>query len=407
MPALIPILVVDIQSPLWQLGMLVSIYLFAGAIGQAPAGVLADRVDRRYLLTPSIAMMAIGYLIVAISKLVGSKLSLLVFLEYSFTGTYQVMFVGMFIAGLGFSVIHPVGYPIITNNIRQKNKGKVLGMWGSSSKVGDMVAPLIVAALTLWTSWEFVLILMAVVGLVFAVGLFFYLSKSQLDTRPPETKPEKQKGRWRANPRAFLFPIGVMLLFFFFSLFTIQGLATYTPVIVTEQFGFTFSIGNLDIETESVANIYFAILLVSGAVSQLIIGGLSDRYDHRGILIALFLIVAVCIFVLIHVPLGPFTLFLTLFVTGGAIFGMIPARDAIVSDISPDGYEGRTFGYLWSVALLLGSTYPTLIGYVIDEFSIRTALYLMIGTAILAVLSITLLYSQWVYKTNTEARPTD
>lgn len=37
---------------------------------------------------------------------------------------------------------------------------------------------------------------------------------------------------------------------------------------------------------------------------------------------------------------------------------MNPARDAIISDISPVAYEGRVFGYFWTGALLAMSVAP-------------------------------------------------
>ena len=73
-PPLIPILAVDLESSLWQLGLLISVYMFTGGLFQAPMGVLSDRVDRTYLAVPSIGLMAIGYLVFVAALAVGPAL---------------------------------------------------------------------------------------------------------------------------------------------------------------------------------------------------------------------------------------------------------------------------------------------------------------------------------------------
>lgn len=74
LPAIVPILVIALGIPLWQLGLLVSVYMFMGGIVQAPMGIIAGRVERQYLLVPSIVLMSIGYLIFALASPVGGAL---------------------------------------------------------------------------------------------------------------------------------------------------------------------------------------------------------------------------------------------------------------------------------------------------------------------------------------------
>lgn len=164
---MIPILA-GLDSPLWQLGSLVSIYLFAGDLGQAPKGVLVDTFDRRYILLPSIGLMSVGYLLFVLGSVVGSVVPPVQLFGHSFNGTYQFMSGGMFIAGVGYSGIHPVGDPLISSNISTEGKATVLGMWGSASKLGDTIAPLLIAALILILSWEWILVGVSLFGFLYA-----------------------------------------------------------------------------------------------------------------------------------------------------------------------------------------------------------------------------------------------
>lgn len=398
-PPLIPILVVDLESPLWQLGGLVSVYMFAGGLFQAPMGVLADRVDRTVLAVSSICAMSVGYSLFAASTIVGSLLPPLHLLGHTFTSTYQFMTLGMVIAGIGYSGIHPVGYPLITANVTAENKGKVLGMWGSASKIGDAIAPLLVAAFVLVTSWEWILVGVAVFGFAYAAWLSLVLQRAGFDTDPPSrTDSADSNVDWRANPRRFLFPITVLLVFFFGILFAGNGLLAFAPTFVTDTYGYSLSIGSVNVGPESVANVYFSALLLSAAISQLVSGALADRYDYRAVLVACLLLATSCFLVLSFITLSPITLLLTFIVLGGCLFGLNPIRDALVSEVSPEAYEGRTFGYVYTIALVGSSAFPTIIGYLGDTFGIQMSFrYLSAGT-LLGLLCIGLLYSPRVYR---------
>lgn len=402
-PPLIPILVVDLDSPLWQLGLLVSIYMFAGGLFQAPMGILSDRINRTYLAVPSIGMMAVGYLLFATAVAVGPLLPQIQLFEYVFTGTYLMMALGMLVAGIGYSGIHPVGYPLISSNITPENKGKVLGMWGSASKLGDAVAPVLVGVLVLVVSWEWILVGVAMFGFAYAGWLFGVLNRSEFDTHPPSTHDETTDASdndraWRSEPRTFLVPMAVLLVFFFGILFAGNGLIAFAPAFVADVYGYSVSVAGIDFRPESVANFYFAVLLISAAVSQLVSGALADRFDHRAVLITYLGVSTICLLILAVLTLTPVTLLTIFAVLGGCIFGLNPVRDALVSDISPDDYEGRTFGYLYTIALVGSSAFPTVIGYLGDTLGLQASFgYLSLGT-LLGFVCISLLYSTRIYQ---------
>lgn len=397
-PPLIPILVVDLGTPLWQLGLLVSIYMFAGGAFQAPMGELSDRIDRRYILAASVAAMSVGYLVFVVAPTLGTRLPAVEPLGYRFTGTYLLMSLGMFVAGVGYSGIHPVGYPLISANVSPENKGKVLGMWGSASKVGDAIAPLLVGVLVLVVAWEWVVVTVALFGFAYAVGCLVLIRRGGYETRPDPASDEEDGGlALRSEPRRFLFPILVMLAFFLCLLFAGNGLVTFAPLFVSDVYGYSVSVAGFEFGPESVGNFYFGALLISAAVSQLVSGAVTDRFDHRAVIVSYLAVSTACLAVLATASLSPLTLLVTFTVLGGTIYGINPARDALISDISPDAYEGRTFGYVFTVALVGGSAFPAVIGYLADLFGVRWSFgVLAVGTAI-GLLVVCLLYSPRVY----------
>jgi len=402
-PPLIPILVVGLDSSLWQLGLLVSIYLFAGGLGQAPMGVLVDRFDRQYILLPSIGLMSVGYLVFVLGSVAGSRLPPIQLLGHLFTGTYQIMACGMFVAGVGYSGIHPVGYPLISANIGAENKGKLLGMWGSASKVGDTIAPLLIGGLILIVSWESILIGVSLFGFCYAGWLWLLIWRGDIETRPPTQSDETRaaagsRDGLTANPRQFLIPMGTLLVAFCFILFASNGLITFTPVFVTDVYGYSLSVLGVTIPSASVANGYFSVLLLSGAVSQLGVGALADRYDYRLVLMALLALTTVGLGLLSFLTLTPLVLLVVFALVGGCLFGVNPVRDALISDITPPAYEGRTFGSFWTIASLVSSGFPLVIGYLGDTVGIQASFQYLTAGTLIGMAGIGLLYSPRLYR---------
>ncbi len=403
LPPLIPILVVDLETTLWQLGLLVTINMFTGGLFQAPMGVLSDRYDRLLLLIPAFFAMATGYLIFAVAPLLGPALPILSLGGHLFDGVYQIMAVGMVVAGIGYSAIHPVGYPLISANVSASNKGTVLGMWGSASKIGDAGAPLLIGVCILFFAWEWIVVGISLFGFCFAGYLFLVFRTDTYDTQPPAPRaegPDLNDGvsDWRTNPRRFLVPMAVVVCSSLCILFAGNGLMTYTAVFVTDVYAYSVSIRGLELQPASIANFYFGVLLISGAVSQLIVGALADRFDYRAVLLALLGISTVGLLVVSLVPLSPFLLFGAFVLLGATLFGLNPARDALISMITPAAYEGRTFGYIWTIALVGSSAYPVLIGYLADTIGLRASFgVLAIGT-VGGFVCIGLLYTPYVYR---------
>lgn len=398
-PPLIPILAVDLDATLWQLGLLVSVYLFAGGLFQAPMGVLSDRVDRLYLLIPSFVAMGVGYLVFVLAPTLGPLLPGVELFGHAFAGPFQVMAVGMFVAGVGYAAIHPVGYPLISANISPHNKGKVLGMWGSASKIGDSMAPLLVGVLILFLAWEWVLVGVSVFGFAYAGLLFVALRGDRFETAPPGTQDGEGDGfgGLRENLAGFFVPMSVIMLFFFFVLFTGNGIQTYTPVFVSDVYGYSLSIGGLSIGPESVANFYFSLLLISGAVSQLFVGSLTDAYDHRAVLVSLLGVATGGLLVLSYLALSPPVLALVFVVLGASVFGINPARDALISDITPASHEGRIFGYIWTIALVGSSGYPVVIGYLAGTMGLAASFRVLALGTLFGLVCIGLLFSSRLY----------
>jgi FSR family fosmidomycin resistance protein-like MFS transporter len=408
-PPLIPILAVKLDFPLWKLGLLISAYSLASGFGQTPVGILSDRYDRRFILPPGLGILAFSYVVFGLAPVLGASIPAFNIVGFSFTGPFLVMVVAMVIGGVGASVTHPTGYPLISANVDEERKGKALGIWGSAAKGGDAAAPVLIGVLILVIAWNEILLLFGGIGIIYAILLFVILSLNQFDTFPPESSSNETDNNdvdgvnvWQGDKRIFIYPMFVILVFFAARTIATKGVTTFVPTFIVNTYGYSFTHFGLSLNPKSFANFYFSALLLTAAVVQLIAGELTDMYDHRKILIGFLCISTVALGLLSFVALSPLLLLFVLLVVGGGLWGLNPARDALISDISPPEREGRTFGYLWTITQIIGALSPVFIGFIAAITSIQNSFKYLALVTFVSTLAIGLLFSDHIYQETEE-----
>lgn len=401
-PPLIPVLSTDLGYPLWQFGLLVSVFSVGSGLGQAPMGVLSDRYDRLYLLPTGIGAAGGCYILFAIAPAIGTVIPTLSVLGYTFEGGFLVMCLSMLICGIGSAVVHPVSYPMITENVAAENKGKILGAFGSSSKFGDAAAPAVIGVLVLFLLWDQITFVLGFFGIAYSVLLFLTLRGDEFETTPRRVDGDadstgRSESVWSGDNRTFLYPIAVIYLFFVSKMFAGKGITTYVPAFIVGVYAYSFEILDVSIAAESVANFYFAALLIFAAAVQLVLGGVTDEYDPRAVMISCVAVATVGLLAFSLLDLSPIALLLVMLVLGGGLWGVNPARDALISQITPPEYEGRTFGYLWTAVQLTASVIPVVVGYLMEYLGMRQGFIVLAVGPILSAVTISLLFSDHVY----------
>lgn len=401
-PPLIPVLTVALKYPLWQLGLLVSVFSFGSGLGQAPIGILSDRYDRLYILPTGIAIAGACYALFAVAPIIGTVIPALSVLGYTFAGSFVIMCLSMLFCGMGTAVVHPVGYPMITQNVTEENKGKVLGAFGSSSKLGDAAAPTVVGVLVLFLLWDQIMLLLGFLGVTFSIVLFLTLRKDEYKTVPKKTESDADDSDplgplSGSDNRTFAYPLAVIYVFFVTKMFAGKGVNTYVPVFIVSVYAYSVEIMDISLAPGSVANFYFAALLIFAAITQLILGGVTDRYDPRIVIICCVSVATIGLLAFSLLELSPLLLFIVMIVLGGGLWGLNPARDALISDITPAEHEGRTFGYLWTAVQLTGAAVPVIVGYIMEIIGIRQGFIVLAAGTILSGISMGLLFSERIY----------
>ncbi|MFC6990056.1 MFS transporter [Haloplanus sp. GCM10025708] len=355
-PPLVPVWAAAFGFPLWKLGLLIGANSFGSAVGQAPMGVVSDRSDRRLLLSAGLALVGVSVAALGAIPLLDPAIPALTVAGSRFEGQFLLMLAVMVAAGLGSSVVHPAGYPLISANVPEGSRGVALGLWGSAAKFGDGLAPAMVGLLLVVLGWHEIVVAFGVLGVGYAVVLFVGLR--EFDTRPQEAPAGDCGGPEPLDRRRYLYPMLAVFAYFTVQISAANGVTVFLPQFVTSVYGYAFSILGYQLTPESTASFYYAALLLVAGGTQLITGHLVDVHDSRHVLIAYLVAGAAVLFILSAVALPPVGLFLVLAALGMTLWGLSPARDALIGDIAPAAREGRTFGYLWTGALLAAPSRP-------------------------------------------------
>jgi len=402
LPPLIPILTVALGYPLWKLGLLMSGYFAGSSIGLLPMGVLSDRYDRRMTLSTALSVVGAGYVLFVFAPGLGAGIPARTVAGYTLDGPFLVMAVAMVVSGLGSSAHIPVGVPLLTTNVSTESRGKALGIWGGSSKLGDAAGPALVGLLIVSFGWQSILLGFGVLGVIGGLALFVTLTITDIETRPVIDQNSTETGAtedtsYLADRRQYLYPLIVLMGYFAAYNIVVQGTVTFVPTFITDVYGYTLQAGGTSFSPESFADFALSVLLIAAAVSRFVGGVMVDRYEHRVVLFSTLVLAAVALFAFSMYQLGPLMLLAVLVVFGIGLWGNSPARDSLISDMTPDEREGRTFSYLWTASRVFGALSPAFIGFLAESAGIRRGfLYLSVG-AVVAALFVALLFSDRVY----------
>jgi MFS family permease len=389
-PPLVPVWAAAFGFPLWQLGVVLGAHTLGSAVGQAPIGHVADRADRRRLLAAGVALIGVGTAAVGAAPLVrGGSVA-------GFDPAFLALTVATLAAGLGSAAVHPTGYPLISANVPEAARGRVLGMWGSAARFGDGLAPALVGVLILVVAWPAILAGAGVAILAAAVLLLVVLRG--FDTAPTASEDRTGRDEVTRDRRTFVYPFAAVTLYFAVQIAATNAVTVFLPQFLTASYDLGGAVAGVSLTAESSASFHYAGLLLFAGVFQLATGELVDRHDPRRVLLAFLAVGAATLAVLAVVPLSQVALVAVLALLGASLWGLNPARDRLVDAIAPAGGEGKTFGYLWTGTLLVSAASPPLVGYVGDRAGLRAGFALLAVVVLLSALPVLALLSRRVYR---------
>ena len=273
-----------------------------------PAGLLADRWSRRN-------MMAIFYIGVGFSLALAGLSPNLV-----------VLAVALFAIGVFASIYHPVGMAMLIE--ASQAKGRTLAFNGVCGNLGVSLAAGVSAFLAAWFGWRVAFLAPAVVAVVTGV-VYLWLTPDDRHHRKARKKTAAVKMTMREAVLLFGLFIGIAL-----SAGTVFNLLTIAlPKIVDERLASHVPL----VLAGSVAT----LVLLCGAVAQLCIGRLVERFSAH----MLFVAVTAIGFLgnLWAAYADGVMLMVALAVAVAAIYGQVTVNDIVLARYTADAWRGRIY----------------------------------------------------------------
>ena len=290
-------------------------------------GVLADRLNRKWLLTVGLAINGLG------------------FVGLSCARSYGWALVWVLVAGLGGSFFHPAANSMVSH-LFPDCKGRALGLVGIGASLGFFFGSIYSGWRAQQAGWRTPVLELGLAGLVVA-AVFAWLA----DDDPVASNPHRQAA---GAPRLF---DSMQMAALFLGVCGVLSLRDFAGASMS-------SLGSLFLQRAHQFDLAQTGLALSGiflasAISNPLFGRLSDRARHRCIA-GLILVSGLIVAVFPRLPRS--SLLPALLVYGFFFMASYPVVEAALMDAVPAGVRGRLTGLFITVGGLLGNTAHWLAG---------------------------------------------
>lgn len=347
LPPLLPLVMAEFGADYFTMGILVTVFSYAFGLGSLPAGILADKIGPRRLI--SLYLFGAGTAGVLVMP----------------AGSLVFYGVAMGLMGAFCSTYHPAANTLISLGV--KEKGTAFGINGIAGSIGVAVVPALSAWIGTLLGWRMPHVFFGLIG----IGLgFFSLTLPRhptiQDVRTPQTGPRTDPER----KSSFL-----SLTYFFLSATALglsyKGIMTFLPIYMGQNIQLSF----LKMNIVAMGGTFASLALVSGAFGQYVAGRLTDNYPAEKIYLG-----TVCIGTVFVFGMSFSRGFILLLASVGYAFFSFaaqPAQNFIVSKYMPQHRQGLGYGTLFILNFGVGSTAAAVCGHLADLFGLQTVFYVM------------------------------
>jgi MFS family permease len=304
-----------------------------------PVGWIADKVGRRNLL--AIFFFGVGLTCLALSQ---------VSEPIEFT-------VGLFMLGSFGAIYHPVGSAMLVSNATKL--GRDLGVNGVWGNMGAALASGVTGLLAMQFGWQAAFYVPGVLCLIFGIA---FLHLVRVDTHAANS------GKKASKP--VLTVTRPVLVLAVFAIALIGGAMTFNiitislPKIIDDGIGAGLALAAVGSLTTGV--------FVFGAMTQLLIGRLMDRFTLPVLFVCLSLLQPVGLFL---ASSGSEAIMLFGLVLGmAAIYGQVVINDGMVARYIPVAWQARAFGFRYFIGFGVAGAAVPLISNLYDTGGILPVL---------------------------------
>ncbi|MFO1113722.1 MAG: MFS transporter, partial [Rhodospirillales bacterium] len=240
---------------------------------------------------------------------------------------------GLTLLGCFAAIYHPVGSAMLVSHADRL--GRALGLNGVCGNMGAALAAVVSAALASLAGWQAAFVVPGAVALTVGAA-FLWLVPADGATMHAARREETRAQSTAVRPVAMAAAYGLAIIAGGFT-FNITTIAL--PKLIDAQLG-----GSLPLP---VVGALGTLVLVAGALTQLVMGGLIDRVPVHRLFIGLSLLQPIGLGLAASTSGAP--MLLGLAVAMAAIYGQVVLNDAMIARYVPPQYRSRAFGLRYCV----------------------------------------------------------
>lgn len=330
--------------------------------GSIPSGWLGDKWSRRNML--GVFFLGIGTAAI-------------------FTGLTSSMVtlaIGLTLMGLFASIYHPVGTAMLTahaDSLGAETLGRELGANGVWGNVGVACAALVTGAIAQFLGWRFAFIIPGAISIGFGIAYLVMV--------PDHASPPRKGGKPQVKvPRAIAIRAFAVL-----AVVGVSGGVVFNAATIALPKLFAERMHDLIGTPVGISLLVFVVYL-AGAMAQLIIGRLVDRYTLKQIFVVVSFLQAPCL--LLAGLTESWWLILPCLGVMFAVFGQVTINDTMVARYTSDEWRARAFSLRYLLSFGASATAVPLIALVYDRGGGFDTLF-----AVLAVLGLSIFLSALVF----------
>jgi len=277
-----------------------------------------------------------------------------------FANTPMQISIGLAMTGIFAAIYHPVG----TNFVVQHavDRAKDLGCNGAFGTVGLAAAAFIAAGLTQLWGWRFAFFVPG--AACFLLGIFFIICTSE--TPSGTIKKASLERNYPVNRRTTYYVLTLMGVTALSVGLITQAYTSGLPKIFDETMVAVVAIFTLDREGGlTLSSGLVTLVLLAGAVGQIMGGSLASRYSPKLVYIGMFVVMVPL--AMIASQLDGFALVVMAAVMMLVITGCLPAENCIIVRFCPENWRARVFSAKFVMALGGGSFAVLAVGEIFDQ----------------------------------------
>jgi len=351
-PMLFPIFKKLFNLSYTEVGIITGGGLLITLISQLMIGRLSDKKNRRTFL------------------LLGTFLLGITFLLIPFAEGFLTLVLFVFLHRFAASFFHPIGIAWISKIFKKDRLDWAMGIQSAFGDFGAFIAILTTPFIVEFKNWKYPFYIWTIIS-IFCLFIFIYLTHNfiyEINQNANEKNKKKKfqislKDDWNAIKKTTIFLPG----------YIISGLAwsiiiNYLPLLLAERTELSLSL----------IGVMISVWVGIGVIVCMFYGKITNRFGRKNVIIISYIAIGL-MGVFISVFTDALILLIVIVLLGVATFLSYPALFSFISEVTEENFEGKMFGYIFTVQLAGGTIILFLSGVTSDLWGIWTP-FAILGT---------------------------